>query len=144
MRTASTPRTAPCETRVARRRCATRFRSSGSVRSRTPSRSTWTVAWPTYSIRAKREALHAVSEALRLRQRLELLERVVLDLADALARDAEGLADLLERARLRTVEAVAKLDDPPLALGKSRQRDLDVLAPKREGGSVEGRLRGLV
>jgi len=42
----------------------------------------------------------AVLQALGLRKRLELLERVVLDLADALARHAEGPADLLERARL--------------------------------------------
>ena len=38
-----------------RLRCATRLRSSGSVSRRTPSRSTKTVACPTYSIRATRE-----------------------------------------------------------------------------------------
>src|SRR3954454_20855087 len=38
-----------------------------------------------------------VAEALRLGQRLELLEGVVLDLADALARDVERAADLLQR-----------------------------------------------
>src|SRR5262245_14293447 len=144
MRTASSPRTARCETRSERRRCATRLRSTGSVSRRTPSRPRWTVACPTYSIRAKREALHAVSEALRLRKTLELLEGVVLDLADALARDPERLADLLERARLRSVEAVAQLDDASLALGKGRQSELDVLAPKRQRGRVERRLRGLV
>src|SRR6266540_1690008 len=34
--------------------------------------------------------LGGVAEPLRLGQRLELLQRVVLDLADALARDVEG------------------------------------------------------
>src|SRR4026209_1161305 len=110
MRTASTPRRARADTPLARRRWATRLRSSGSVSSRTPSRSTKTVACPTYSIRAKRETLDAVSEPLRLVKRCELFQVVVLDLANALARDAESLPDLLERARLRAVEPVPKLD----------------------------------
>src|SRR5207302_4838199 len=41
-----------------------------------------------------RQKLDAVFEALRLRQGLELLERVVLDLADALAGDTERAPDL--------------------------------------------------
>jgi putative transposase len=48
----------------------------------------------------RRVPLDAVLEPLGLGERLELLERVVLDLADAFARDPERLADLLERARL--------------------------------------------
>ena len=43
--------TRAASTGTARRRCATRFRSNGSVSSRTPSRSTTTVEWPTYSMR---------------------------------------------------------------------------------------------
>src|SRR5262245_46338929 len=43
--------------------------------------------------------LAGVAEPLRLGQRLELLERVVLDLPDPLARDVERPPDLLERAR---------------------------------------------
>src|SRR5919198_2916660 len=74
----------------------------------------------------------AVAEALGFRQRLELLERVVLDLADPLARDAEGLADLLERARLPAGQPKAQFDHAPLALRQRRERVLDVLAPKRQ------------
>jgi len=39
---------------------------------------------------------------------LELLQRVVLDLPDPLARDAEGAADLLERARLAAEQPVRR------------------------------------
>src|ERR1700683_5148471 len=42
--------------------------------------------------------------------RLELLQLLVLDLADALAGHVEGLADLLERARTLAREPVAHLD----------------------------------
>src|SRR5947199_3392329 len=87
-----------------------------------------------------RRDLDAVFEALRLGQGLELLQRVVLDLADALARDAERAADLLERARLPAGEAEAELDHLALALGQRVERGLDVLAPERELGRVVRRL----
>ncbi len=61
--------------------------------------------------------LHAVPQRLRFRQPLELLQRVVLDLADPLARDSERLTDLLERARLGAAETEAQLDHLALALG---------------------------
>src|SRR4029450_11318471 len=87
--------------------------------------------------------LDAVLEALCFRQGLELLQRVVLDLANALARDAEGAADLLERARALALETEAKLDHLALALGKRVQGTVDVLSAKVERRGVEGRL-GLV
>ena len=46
-----------------------------------------------------------------LGQRLELLQALVLDLADALARDVERAPHLVERARVLAVEAVAHLED---------------------------------
>src|SRR5919112_417578 len=55
--------------------------------------------------------LARVAEALGLRQRLELLQRVVLDLADALACDVERPPDLLERPGTPAGEAEAHLDD---------------------------------
>src|ERR1700689_3784108 len=66
-------------------------------------------------VRIVKDDLGGVAQPLRLRQRLELLERVVLDLADALARDVEGLADLLQRARALAGEPVAHLDHLALA-----------------------------
>src|SRR5205085_1554448 len=88
--------------------------------------------------------LDAVLEALRLGEALELLQRVVLDLADALARDAEGATDLLERARLLALEPEAKLDHLPLTLRERRERVLDVPASQRQGRRVERRLRLLI
>ena len=81
--------------------------------------------------------LDAVLEPLRLGQAFELLQRVVLDLADALARDPERATHLLERARLRAVEPVAELDDAPLPLGqRARAR-----APRPRGEARETRCR---
>src|SRR6266540_5427816 len=89
-------------------------------------------------------ALGSASEPLRLGQGLELLEGVVLDLADALARDAEGRAHLLERVRLLDAQAVAELDHESFPLRQRVERLLDVVAPERERGGVERRLRLLV
>src|SRR5205807_10612486 len=88
-------------------------------------------------------SLDAVFEALGLGEALELLQRVVLDLADALARHAERAADLLERARLLALQPEAELDHLPLALGQRLERLLDVLPAQRQRGRVERRL-GLV
>src|SRR2546423_7433110 len=88
--------------------------------------------------------LDAVLEALRFGQGLELLQRVVLDLADALSRYAEGSADLLERARLFARQAEAELDHLPLPLRQRGQCVLDVLAPERKRCLLVRRLRGVV
>src|SRR5207237_8049909 len=85
-----------------------------------------------------------VADSRRRRQGLEFLERVVLDLADALAGDAERASHLFERARLLAGKAEAQLDHLALALGQRSQRQLDVLAAQRERGGVERRLRLLV
>ncbi len=57
-----------------------------------------------------------VSHPLRISECAELLEPLVLDLTDALARDVERAADLVERARLLAVEPVPELEDLPLPL----------------------------
>src|SRR3954452_16472221 len=59
-----------------------------------------------------------VAELLRLGQRLQLLQRLVLDLADALARDVERAADLVERARVLAAEPVAELEHAALAVAQ--------------------------
>ena len=57
-------------------------------------------------------------QPLRVAVGVELVERLGLDLADALARDAEPLADLLEGAGLLAAEAEAELQDLALAVGE--------------------------
>src|SRR6185437_3876087 len=75
-------------------------------------------------------SLLRVAKRLRLGKALELLQRVVLDLADALAGDPECAADLLERAGLLALEAEAQLDHLALALGQRVEGAVDVLAPQ--------------
>src|SRR5215510_13893602 len=81
---------------------------------------------------------------MRLSNLFELLQRVVLDLTNAIARDAEGSPDLLERARLRPAEPEAELDHLAVALREGGQRVLDVLPPQRDLRGVERRLGLLV
>src|SRR6266508_4352868 len=83
--------------------------------------------------------LAAALEALRLGQGRERLERVVLDLADPLAGDTEGAADLFERLCLTAMEAEAELDYLALALGQRGQRVLDLRALQRDRGLLERR-----
>src|SRR6266403_1384680 len=52
----------------------------------------------------------------------EATQGVGLDLAHALARDPELLADLLERSRLAPAETKAQRDDVALAFGQLRDR----------------------
>src|SRR4249919_1684693 len=68
------------------------------------------------------------AEALRLRQGLEPLQRVVLDLADPLAGDTKGLTHLLEGHRPAPIEPVAQLQHLPIPLRQRGQRLLHVLA----------------
>src|SRR5436190_22478628 len=66
--------------------------------------------------------LSDVSELLSLGEALQLLQRLVLDLADALARDVERPPDLIERARMLAAEPVAQLENSALAVGEVLQR----------------------
>src|SRR5581483_57682 len=81
-----------------------------------------------------------LAQLLRFRERLQLLQRLVLDLANALARDVEGPPDLVEGARVLAPEPVAELEDAPLAVGEVLERLAEGLLGQKVRGAVE---RGL-
>src|SRR5207248_8988677 len=68
------------------------------------------------SSRAQRSA--SVRDGLHLAQARQPPERLDFDLPDALAREAQTTADLLERLRLEVGEAVAQHEHLPLALAE--------------------------
>src|SRR5688572_7833821 len=69
--------------------------------------------------------LRHFSEFLRLGERPELLEALVLDLANPLTRDAEGATDLVECPGMLAVQAVAKLENATLTIRKRRKDTLE-------------------
>src|SRR4051812_24843988 len=71
------------------------------------------------------------ADELHLAQRGEAAERLDLDLADALTRETEPAADLLERLRLGVLEPVAQDEDAPLAFGEDGERVRKRLATQR-------------
>src|SRR4051794_40463737 len=95
-------------------------------------------AWRTWP------CLRRVAQTLRLGQHLELLERVVLDLADALARDSERAADLLQGARLLAGQPEAHLDHLALALRQRVQSPEHVLLAQVLERRLERRLGRVV
>src|SRR5918996_3158150 len=103
-------------------------------------------AWPGAPDRLlfPQRALGGVPEPLRLGQPLQLLQRVVLDLPDPLARHPEGPPDLLQRPGLVAPQPVAHLDHLALARGQGVQSATHVLAPQVLGGQLERRLGRLV
>src|ERR1019366_4060829 len=71
-------------------------------------------------------------------------ERLFLDLADALARDVQHGADLLERHRLGPVESEIEAQDLRLALLEPRQGELDRFRERLvEGLLVRRLIRGI-
>ena len=81
-----------------------------------------------------------VLDLLGSRRVAELADGLILDLADTLARDAEDLADLLERMRPAVVHAEAHPQDVRLALGQRAENLRQGLRQQRIGGRI-GRRR---
>src|SRR2546421_493579 len=78
------------------------------------------------------------AELLSLRERLELLQRLVLDLADPLAGDVEGPADLIQRPRMLAAQPVAELEHAALAVGEVLEGLLQGLLGEQLSGPLEG------
>src|SRR5215211_6425011 len=91
---------------------------------------------PSWRVLNRGRNLGDVAELLGLRERLQLLQRLVLDLADPLARHVERAADLVQRARVLAAEAVAQLEHASLAVGEVLQR----LAQRLFGEDLRGAL----
>src|SRR4051794_32365151 len=106
--------------RACRRASAAAFRSS--ARSSVHRTRSWSCNHGCATMDACYCALCDVAELLRLGEALQLLQRLVLDLADALARHVERAPDLVQRARVLAAQAVAELEDAALAVGEVLQR----------------------
>src|SRR3954454_9042971 len=91
-----------------------------------------------------RRGLRHVAELLGLRERLELLQRLVLNLADALSRHGERAAHLVERAGVLAAEPVPQLEHATLAVGEVLQRLAQGLLREDLRGALVRRLGPLV
>src|ERR671910_1846874 len=90
------------------------------------------------------DQLRDFAQLLGLSQRLKLLQRLVLDLADPLAGDVEGPSHLVERARVLAAEPVAELEHAPLTIGEVLERLAQRLLREDVRRALVGRLRLLV
>jgi len=85
-----------------------------------------------------------VAELLCFGQRLQLLERLVFDLADPLARDVESAANLVKRPWVLAAKSVAELKHAALAVGKVLQRFAQRFLGQHLSGALVRRLGPLV
>src|SRR6184192_236540 len=88
--------------------------------------------------------LRYVFQGMRVREGPQLLQRLVLDLADALPGHVERAAHLVERARVLAVQAVAQLEHPALAMRQRAQDLLQRLLAHRDLGRLVGQRHVLV
>src|SRR5438270_6255488 len=89
-------------------------------------------------------SLRDVAELDRVGDSAQLLEALVLDLPDALTRDVERPADLVEGARMLPVEPVAQLEHLALAARQRAQNLPQCLLPQRGLGLLVGKRQVLV
>src|SRR6476659_8343199 len=82
------------------------------------------------------QSLSYIAQLLRVGQRPQLLQALVLDLPDALAGDVERAADLVQRPRVLTVQPVAQLEDAALARRELREDLLERLLAERDLGCL--------
>src|SRR5699024_11212061 len=83
-----------------------------------------------------RRSLEVVPQRLRPARVAQLRHRLGLYLPDPLARDAEGVADLVERLRLPVTEAKTHADHARLALREGVEQALELPLQHREADRV--------
>src|SRR5918995_3417073 len=93
---------------------------------------------------ASMPGLRNFAELLRLGEALQLLQRLVLDLADALAGDVERPPHLIQRTGMLAAEPVAELEHAALAVGEVLEGLLQRLLGEQLGGPLEGGLGALI
>src|SRR3954469_17529503 len=81
---------------------------------------------------------------MRVRERPELLQALILDLADPLAGDVERATHLVERPRMLAVEPVAELEDPALAVREGAEDLFQRLLAHRDVCRLVGQRHVLV
>src|SRR5215212_611357 len=91
---------------------------------------------PSWRVLNRGRNLGDVAELLGLRERLQLLQRLVLDLADPLARHVERAPDLVQRAGVLAAQPVAQLQHAALPVRQVLER----LAQRLLGEDLRGPL----
>ncbi len=94
--------------------------------------------------RTPKTVLRYVAQLLSLSQGLKLLERLIFDLPDPLARHVERAADLVERPRMLAAQAVPQLEHTPLAVAEVLERLAEGLLGEDLGGPLVRRLGALI
>src|SRR5439155_4177442 len=89
--------------------------------------------------RALTRRLRDVPELLSLGEGAKLFQRLILDLPDALAGDAERAADLVERARCLAVQPEAHLEHAAFALAEHLEGAGERLVPQRQRRLLVGK-----
>src|SRR6202035_1309892 len=102
------------------------------------------MARPGHGHGAPRRASGYVAELLRLGEALQLLQRLILDLTDALAGHVEGAPHLVERPRVLAAEPVAQLEHAAFAIGEVLEGLPERLLCEDLRGALIGRLGALV
>src|SRR5713226_193912 len=93
---------------------------------------------------SSRRLLQIIPQLLRTRRVAQLAQRLRLNLPDALAGDAEALADLLQRPLVAVDQPEPELQNAPLPGGEGVEDVLDLVVEHGQRGGVGGGDRLLV
>src|SRR6266516_2082374 len=99
-------------------------------------------AWPSRTVASTPRILSDGAKHLRVAERPQLLQALVLALADPLARDVERPPHLVECARMLAIQPVTELEHLALTLGEHAEHTAERRLPQLALGDLVGeRLR---